>query len=103
MNVITKQPTEAFEGYARGGVGNGSSLGGEIAIAGPLVRHKLLFRGSALWKDSDGDREHVSEDEGRILTPTTPAACRCGGNRLRGFRSTDACPSHVRTGGAVLY
>jgi iron complex outermembrane receptor protein len=78
-------------------------VGGEIAISGPIVRHKLLFRGSALWKDSDGWIENTY-----LKTKADPYADHTARLQVRWQPSprlsVDGRLSVSRTtGGAVLY
>lgn len=54
INIITKQPTNDFSGYAVAGGGSGSEKYGIFAASGPIINDKLLFRVSGEYKDSDG-------------------------------------------------
>lgn len=103
VNVITKQPTEKFEGYARASLGNGSSLGGAFAASGPLHGDKLLFRVSGSSKNSDGLIENTF-----LKAKADPYEDNTGRVQIRwrptGRLSIDgrASVSHTN-GGAVLY
>ena len=54
INIITKQPTNEFSGFAVAGGGSGSERFGIFAASGPIIDDKLLFRVSGEYKDSDG-------------------------------------------------
>ena len=103
VNIITKQPTEKFEGYARASVGNGSSLGGAFAVSGPLSGDKLLFRVSGSSKNSDGlientflktEADSYEDNTGRLQIRWNPTQ--------RFSIDGKASVSHTN-GGAVLY
>ena len=103
VNIITKQPTEKFEGYGRASLGNGSSLGGAFAVSGPLYGDKLLFRVSGSSKNSDGLIENIF-----LKTKADPYEDNTGRLQMR-WRPTErfsvdgkASVSHTN-GGAVLY
>src|SRR6266478_2158421 len=54
INIITKQPTNEFSGFAQAGVGSGSEREGVFALSGPIVPDRLLFRVSGEYKTADG-------------------------------------------------
>ena len=54
INIITKQPTNEFSGFAALGGGSGSEKEGLAALSGPMVKDTLLFRLSGEYKTSDG-------------------------------------------------
>src|SRR5216684_6293642 len=54
INIITKQPTNEFSGFAALGGGSGSEKEGLAAVSGPIVKETLLFRLSGEYKTSDG-------------------------------------------------
>ena len=54
INVITKQPTNTFAGFAEAGYGSGNEKEGEFAVSGPIVKDSLLFRVTGSYKDQDG-------------------------------------------------
>jgi iron complex outermembrane recepter protein len=54
INIITKQPTNSFSGFAQIGGGSGSEREGTFAASGPIVPDTLLFRVSGEYKDYDG-------------------------------------------------
>ena len=59
LNIITRQPTEEWEGYVRASAGTGSTFGTSFAVGGPIHEDDLLFRVSAGIKDSDGFIDNV--------------------------------------------
>ena len=54
LNVISKAPTEEFEGEVRVNFGNYNDAGIFAAIGGPLVEDKVLFRAAAQFVSRDG-------------------------------------------------
>jgi iron complex outermembrane recepter protein len=58
INVITKQPSNDFSGFAQAGGGSGSLKEGAIALSGPIVKDKLLFRISGNYTKKDGQIEN---------------------------------------------
>ena len=54
INIITKQPTNDFSGFAQIGAGSGQEREGIFALSGPIIPDKLLFRVSGEYKDADG-------------------------------------------------
>ncbi|MGH7869377.1 MAG: TonB-dependent receptor, partial [Candidatus Dormibacteraceae bacterium] len=54
INIITKQPTNVFSGFAQIGGGDGNEREGIFAVSGPIIADKLLFRLSGEYKTSDG-------------------------------------------------
>jgi iron complex outermembrane recepter protein len=58
INIITKQPTNEFSGFAQLGGGSGSEKDGIAALSGPIVKDKLLFRLSGEYKTADGQIEN---------------------------------------------
>jgi iron complex outermembrane receptor protein len=59
INIVTKKPTNDFEGFVDGTVENGASVNGIAAVSGPLIKDKLLFRVSANYKKDDGRIRNV--------------------------------------------
>lgn len=54
INIVTKQPTNSFSGFAQIGGGQGSEREGIFAFSGPIIPDKLLFRVSGEYKKFDG-------------------------------------------------
>lgn len=54
INIITRQPTNDFSGFAVVGGGSGAEKNGIFAASGPIIDDRLLFRVSGEYKDSDG-------------------------------------------------
>ncbi len=54
ITITTKQPTNEFEGFIRGGAGNGKRIKVQGSISGPIVKDKVLFRASASQVQTDG-------------------------------------------------
>ena len=57
--LVPKKPTNAFEGYIQGSVGNYDYVGAEGAINVPLVSDQLMIRASGTYQDRDGFTEDV--------------------------------------------
>jgi iron complex outermembrane recepter protein len=85
INITTKQPTNDFEAYVRGGYGNGDNASLSGVVSGPLVEDTLLARVVVGYKDADGWRDNVAtrvkadpyEDltiSGKLLWTLTDAA-----------------------------
>jgi len=54
INIVTKAPSEEFEGFVSLGTGNGGSNKIQASISGPIAEDKLFFRLSGSYKESDG-------------------------------------------------
>lgn len=59
INIVTREPTNEFDGWAQVGAGSGNLRSVSGAVSGPIVEDKLLFRLSGAYKDSDGNIENV--------------------------------------------
>lgn len=62
INITTKQPTDDFEAYVRGGLGNGDNVRLSGVASGPLgeaVRGRVVVG----YKDADGWRDNVATGE----------------------------------------
>lgn len=55
INIVTRKPTNAFEGWAQGSYGTGDNWMGSAALSGPVVDDKLLFRVAVSVRDMAGD------------------------------------------------
>lgn len=54
LSITTKKPTNELEGFARLGAGNGGTYESALALSGPILKDKLLFRVSGSLKNRDG-------------------------------------------------
>ncbi len=63
VNIVTKQPSNEFEGFAFGSYGNGDATELSGGVSGPIVEDKLLFRVSGYYKQDDGriDNDFLNE------------------------------------------
>jgi iron complex outermembrane receptor protein len=59
INIVTREPSNDFDGWAQVGAGSGNLRSASGAVSGPIVDDKLLFRLSGAYKDSDGTIENV--------------------------------------------
>ncbi len=59
INIVTKQPSNSFEGFLDGSYGNGNAVDVNAAISGPLVKDALLFRISGSYKHDGGRIENI--------------------------------------------
>ena len=64
INIVTKQPSNEFEGFVGGGVENGVGYRGEAGLSGPIVKDKILFRVAGSYYETDGliKNEYLNED-----------------------------------------
>jgi Outer membrane receptor proteins, mostly Fe transport len=60
INIITRRPTNAFEGWAQLGYATGDAFSLSGAFSGPVVEDRLLFRVSGSVRDADGDISNVT-------------------------------------------
>ncbi len=54
INIVTKQPSNEFTGFAQVGYGRGDLFEALGGLSGPVVKDKLLFRIAGFYKQSDG-------------------------------------------------
>ncbi|MBA3896022.1 MAG: TonB-dependent receptor [Sphingomonadaceae bacterium] len=59
INIVTKQPSNDYEGFLQGSYGNGDAIDVDAALSGPLVKDQLLFRASASYKQDGGRIENA--------------------------------------------
>jgi len=82
VNIVTKAPTDDFEGFVTVGAGNGSSSKIQAGISGPAAEDKVYFRLSASYRDFDGlidnqflgtevDFEESTDFRGKLLVNAT--------------------------------
>jgi len=84
INIVTREPTNEFEGGVRVGYANGNDEMVEGVISGPIIDDTLLFRLSGHYNDFDGTIENP-------VTGTNTNALSTGYLRLRLLaRPTDA-------------
>lgn len=57
INIVTKQPTNEFEGMVRGSYASGDDIRLKGVASGPIVEDKLLFRLSGIYRHYDGQIE----------------------------------------------
>ncbi len=60
INITTRQPTNALEGFARIGFGNGENVIFNAAVSGALVPNVLLGRAAVSIRDAEGWRENIT-------------------------------------------
>lgn len=60
LNIVTRQPTDELEAWARVSTGNYSQLDLEGAVSGPLIDERLLGRLSLVSLNHDGYTENVT-------------------------------------------
>lgn len=63
INIVSKAPTNEFEGKIKAGVGNGGLVKVSGAASGALVEDTLMFRLSGTYKDFDGVTTNTFLDE----------------------------------------
>jgi iron complex outermembrane receptor protein len=60
INIMTRQPTNVLEGFARATFGNGENMGFVGSVSGALVPNVLMGRAALSLKDADGWRENIT-------------------------------------------
>jgi iron complex outermembrane recepter protein len=60
INIITRQPTNQLEGFARAGFGNGENKSFVGSVSGALIPNVLLGRAALSLKDANGWRENIT-------------------------------------------
>ncbi|HET9361536.1 MAG TPA: TonB-dependent receptor, partial [Vicinamibacterales bacterium] len=84
INITTRPPTNALEGFARIGYGNGENVVFNGAVSGALVPDTLMGRAAVSIKDADGWRQNITLQKkadtyadrsvrGRLLWKPAPA------------------------------
>jgi len=70
INIVTKKPTNEFEGLVEAGYGNGEDIRGRAMFSGPLVEDKVFARLAASVRDYGGLIQNavVAEDKIDHLT-----------------------------------
>jgi len=54
INIVSRRPTNDFEGFVKGTYGNGDTYRIAAAVSGPIIQDTLLFRLSGYQRGSDG-------------------------------------------------
>ncbi len=54
INIVTRQPTNEFEGKLSAGLTNGLGMNVDGVASGPIVEDKILFRLAGTYKQTDG-------------------------------------------------
>jgi iron complex outermembrane receptor protein len=54
INIVTRQPTNEFEGLVRGTYGKGDDFRAQAVLSGPIVEDKVLFRAAGSYRNYDG-------------------------------------------------
>ncbi len=64
VNIVTRAPSDQFEGYISGGVANGDGRKVQGTVSGPLAEDVLYFRLAASYKEGDGliDNDFLNEE-----------------------------------------
>lgn len=60
INIVTRRPTNDFEGWVQAGYATGDAFSASGVISGPILDDRLLFRVAASVRDADGDIENVT-------------------------------------------
>lgn len=103
INIITRQPGNAFEGFAEAGLAEGNTRTLSAAAGGPIAVDRLFFRAAASYTDSDGLIDNVALNRKADFYEDTT-----GRAQLR-WLASDAVTLDLRgsisntSGGAVLY
>jgi iron complex outermembrane recepter protein len=63
INIVTKPPSNDFDGWLQAGLGSGDLRSASAALSGPIVEDKALFRVSGAYTDTDGKVDNVFLDE----------------------------------------
>lgn len=54
INVVTRQPTNDFEGFGQVSYASGNDVQTSVGVSGPVLRDKVLFRATGSYRRSDG-------------------------------------------------
>lgn len=63
INIVTKEPSNSFEGLVRGTYKNGNDRMIEAAVSGPIIENVLTFRLGGSMRDYDGTIRNVYLDK----------------------------------------
>ena len=104
INIMTRQPTNELEGFARAGFGNGENKGFIGSVSGALVPNVLLGRAAVSFKDADGWRENITLGQkadsvcGPVVSRQAAVAtgATVSGDLRFAYSNTEALPVPVR-------
>ncbi len=85
INIITKQPTNDFEGFGKLTYGNGKYFRAAGALSGPIVKDKLFARASGYYKYFGGliYNHYLKQDVDNIDQGSGRAQLEYRGDRLK--------------------
>lgn len=63
VNIVTKEPSNYFDGWVEMGAGTGGLKSASGAVSGPIVEDKVLFRLTGAYKETDGNIDNVFLNE----------------------------------------
>ena len=63
INIVTRQPTNEFEGSVRGSYANAETVATTAGLSGPIIADKVLFSVGGSYRNSDGDIEDQFQNE----------------------------------------
>lgn len=63
VNIVTRQPTNSYEGFLGASYGNGDAIDVWGGVSGPIVRDKVLFRLAGSFKTDNGRIDNTFLDE----------------------------------------
>lgn len=63
FNIVTKQPTNEFEGFVSALYGTGDQFETTAGFSGPIIKDKVLFRVAGSYAQDDGRIDNVFLDE----------------------------------------
>ncbi len=94
INIVTREPTNDFEGFVKGTYGRANTYRLSGAVSGPIIADTLFFRLSAYHRDSDGliknargeriDGGKQSSIRGQISLNTDPLTIKLRGSWTEG-------------------
>jgi len=62
INIVTKKPSNLFEGMIGTDISSFNTYEGKIAVSGPVIKDKLFFKAAATYSESDGYFENRYDD-----------------------------------------
>jgi iron complex outermembrane recepter protein len=103
INIVTKEPSNNFDGWVEAGAGSGGLRTASGALSGPIVDDKVLFRLTGAYKEADGNIRNTFLNRKVDFYESGDARARLL------FKPSDALTIDVRgshsnlDGGAVMY